>query len=392
MKSFTLIELLVTTTIVLIFGGLSLVYYNNFTQEKILIDETIKILNQGGLVVFPSDTVYGLLVDAKNEAAVKKLIAFKNRPPGKPISVFVDWSFVDELVEISIKQKKLLRNILPGPFTLVLKSKGKVSHLLESEKKTLGIRIPDYQPVINLIKKIGRPITATSANLSGKSPHYSIESLLKQLPKSRKRLIDLMVDAGKLPRNKPSTVIDLVEEKIKIVRHGDLVFHQINRYISKTPSETRKIAQFVLKKVLEKGFQKTLIFIIEGEMGVGKTIFVKGIAESLGINNVISPSFVIMYEYEVNSKLKTSAFAKATADKQKSEIKKLIHLDLYNIEEREEFEYLKVDQYLASGNLLAIEWGEKVGEIFDLLKEKGEIVYVKIKYESEKERIIEISD
>lgn len=361
-------------------------------NDKNVIDETIKILNQGGLVVFPSDTVYGLLVDAKNEAAVKKLIAFKNRPPGKPISVFVDWNFIDDLVEISIKQKKLLRNILPGPFTLVLKSKGKVSHLLESERKTLGIRIPDYQPVINLIKKIGRPITATSANLSGKSPHYSIESLLKQLPKSRKRLIDLMVDAGKLPRNKPSTVIDLVEEKIKIVRHGDLVLHQINRYISKTPSETRKIAQFVLKKVLEKGFQKTLIFIIEGEMGVGKTIFVKGIAESLGINNVISPSFVIMYEYEVNSKLKTFAFAKATVDKQKSEIRKLIHLDLYNVEEKEEFEYLKIDQCLASGNLLAIEWGEKVGEIFDLLKEKGEIVYVRIKYESEKERIIEISD
>ena len=65
-------------------------------------------------------------------------------------------------------------------------------------------------------------------------------------------------------------------------------------------------------------------------------------------------------------------------------------MDLYNIEEKEEFEYLKIGEYLAPGNLLAIEWGEKVGEVFNLLKEKGEIVYVKMRYESEKERVIEV--
>jgi len=357
----------------------------------LIINQAIVFLKNDGLIVYPSDTVYGLLVDAQDEEAVKKLIAFKNRPPGKPISVFVDWDFLGDLVEIFSSQEKILKNILPGPFTVILKSKGKVSHFLESEKKTLGIRIPDYQPINQLIKKINKPVTATSANLSGKPPNYSIESLLKQLPESKKKLIDLIVDAGKLPRNKPSTVIDLVEENIKIVRYGDIVFSQVNKYLSKSPNETKKIAGFILNKILEKSYLvKPLIFIIEGEMGVGKTIFVKGIAESLGINNIISPSFVVMYEYEINSKLKTSAFAKATADKQKLKINKLIHFDLYNVVEKEEFNYLKIDQYLAPGNLLAIEWGEKVGEVFDLLKEKGEIVYVKMRYENEKERIIEI--
>jgi len=339
-----------------------------------LIYQIIRVLNEGGLVIFPSDTVYGLLVDAQNEKAVKKLIAFKNRPPGKPISVFVDWSFIDDLVEISLSQEKILKKILPGPFTIVLKSKGKVSPLLESEKKTLGIRIPDYQPINQLIKKINKPVTATSANLSGKAPHYSVESLLNQLPENKKNLIDLIIDAGKLPRNKPSTVVDLFEEKIKIVRQGDLVFHKINHYVSKSANETNKIAQFVLKKILERDFKKALVFIIEGEMGVGKTIFVKGIGESLRIDNVISPSFVIMYEYE----------------SQDSKIKKLIHLDLYNIEEKVEFKYLKIDQYLLPGNLLAIEWGGKVGEIFNLLKERGKIVYVKMRYKNEKERIVEV--
>jgi len=343
-------------------------------DDKNVIEKTVEVLQQGGLVVFPSDTVYGLLVDAYNEKAVKKLIAFKNRPPGKPISVFVDWNFLYDLVLVSEKQKELLKNILPGPFTVVLKSKGKVCPLLESEKKTLGVRIPDYQLVNSLVKKFKRPITATSANLSGKSPHYSIESLLKQLPESKKKLIDLIVDAGKLPRNKPSTVIDLVEENIKILRRGDIVFTQVDTYLSRSEKETKKIAKFVLNKLLEKDFEKPLVFIIEGEIGVGKTVFVKGMGEFLGIKEIVSPTFVVMYEYEV----------------EKSKVDKLIHLDLYNVEEKEEFEYLKIGEHLASGNLLAIEWGEKVGEIFDLLKEKGEIVYIKMIYESEKERLIEV--
>jgi len=362
-------------------------------NDKKVIDETVRVLNQGGLVVFPSDTVYGLLVDAYSEKAVGKLIAFKNRPPGKPISVFVDWDFIKDLVEINPSQEKILKNILPGPFTVILKSKRKVCSLLESEKKTLGVRIPHYQPINSLVEKFNRAITATSANLSGKPPHYSIESLLKQLPESKKKLIDLIVDAGKLPRNKPSTVIDLVEENIKILRQGDIVFRQVNQYVSKKPSETKKIAQFILEKLLKKKIQKPLIFIIKGDLGVGKTVFVKGMGEFLGIKEIISPSFVVMYEYEINSKINPSDSGQMPKSSYTClKLKKLIHLDLYNVEDKEEFEYLKIEQYLTPGNLLAIEWGEKVGEIFDLIKKKGEIVYVRMKYENEKERIIEISD
>jgi len=359
--------------------------------NKNIIKKVADVLQQGGLVIFPSDTVYGLLVDAYNKKAVEKLIAFKNRPPGKPISVFVDWDLLYDLVLVSKKQKDLLKNILPGPFTVVLKSKGKVCSLLESEKKTLGVRIPDYQPINSLVEKFNRPITATSANLSGKPPHYSIDSLLKQLPESKKKLIDLIVDAGKLPRNKPSTVIDLVEENIKILRQGDIVFRQVNQYISKKPSETKKIAQFILKKLLKKKSQKPLIFIIEGDLGVGKTVFVKGMGEFLGIKEIISPSFVVMYEYEINLKLNSLAYREISKlSENRSKIKKLIHLDLYNVEDKEEFEYLKIEQYLTPENLLAIEWGEKVGEIFDVIKEKGEIVYVRMRYKNEKERMVEV--
>jgi tRNA threonylcarbamoyl adenosine modification protein YjeE len=100
-------------------------------------------------------------------------------------------------------------------------------------------------------------------------------------------------------------------------------------------------------------------------MGVGKTVFVKGIGEKLGINNIVSPTYVIYYEY-----------------------KNFYHFDLYQIEDREEFGHLGIDKFLVPGNTLCFEWGEKAGEIIDLLSDKGNIVYIEMKYISESEREI----
>ncbi|EKE14288.1 MAG: hypothetical protein ACD_12C00590G0002 [uncultured bacterium] len=342
----------------------------NKKNENEIIRETIVILKSGGLVIFPSDTVYGLLCDATNEQAVKKLIEFKNRPVGKPISVFSNFELINQLVKISNQQLTTLKQILPGPFTLILPSKHKVSKLLESEIGTLGIRIPMYRYIEVLVNRFKKPITATSANLVGQSPHYSTEPLLKALTEKQKQLITLIVDAGKLPRNKPSTVVDLSQPEVKILRQGDINFlNKSKTFLSKTSEETKNIAKQIFKDV-ETGptpslRNKPLIFIIEGEMGVGKTVFVKGIAEQLGINNIISPTFVIYYVYG-----------------------NFYHFDLYNIENNNEFKHLGLEKFLIPGNILCFEWGEKAGEIIDLLKSKGEVVYVRMKYVSEGEREI----
>ena len=109
------------------------------------VEKILQTLDSGGLVVAPSDTVYGLLVDATNETAVKKLLAFKNRPIGKPISIFVaDYGMLSQQGDVQESQMQLLKRFLPGPFTVVFPSKHKVSRYLESEKGTLGIRIPSY--------------------------------------------------------------------------------------------------------------------------------------------------------------------------------------------------------------------------------------------------------
>lgn len=339
-----------------------------------IIKTALKILKRRGLLVAPSDTVYGLLVDATNEKAVKKLMEFKNRPAGKAISVFVaDFKMMQDEVEVSDNQMKTVKELIPGPFTIILKTKHKVSGLLESEKGNLGIRIPNYKFINELVKQFGKPVTATSANISGRSPHYSIQSLLNDLSDRKKKLIDFIVDVGELPRNKPSTVIDLTSDNLRIVREGDVMFSKKSEYLSSSADQTEKIAQFILGKQLKRTDSKPLIFILKGELGVGKTVFVKGIGKFFGIKNIVSPTYVIYYEYKLPDN-------------------KLIHVDLYNINDKEEFKYLHLENYLKDNNILCFEWGEKAGEILNLLKSKGKIIYVKMNYVDEKNREITVSE
>jgi len=342
--------------------------------DETAIHESIKVLKSGGLVIFPSDTVYGALVDSTNKKAVGKLMGFKNRPIGKPISVFVsDFMMMEEYVNVG-KNKLLLNKLLPGPFTVILDSRHKVESPLESERGTLGVRIPDYPLLIRLVELFRKPITATSANISGRPAHYSVETLLRDFPQIKKNMIDLIVDGGKLPRNKPSTVIDLTTPEIKIMRHGDIDIKDSQTFISKSSGETEKIAQYIVTRQLKRKSHKPLIFILEGDMGVGKTIFVKGAGKLLDIENITSPTYVISCEYKVA----------------KWGIKQLIHCDLFNIEEENEYKYLGLEQYLMLGNILFMEWGEKAGSLYDLLKSKGEVIHIGMKYINEKEREIRI--
>ncbi|MEN9328261.1 MAG: hypothetical protein RI947_1069 [Candidatus Parcubacteria bacterium] len=331
------------------------------------IDETkvASVLRAGGLVVAPSDTVYGMLVDATQEKAVRKLLAFKNRPIGKPISVFADnMDMLFHLTDVNQTQRQTLARFLPGPFTVILQSKHNVCKLLESERGTLGARIPDYPFITSLVKSYGSPLTATSANIAGKSPHYSIETFLRGLSQSKTDLIDLVIDAGKLPHNKPSTVVDMSTSEVRIIRRGDIVWKDSETYISESPAQTRKIAEFVLNTILRGGSGQPVVVFLEGDLGSGKTEFVKGMAQHLNINNIISPTYVIYYEYPI----------------QKNNFKYLYHFDLYQIEEEEEFKHLGIETMMKPGNLLCMEWGEKAGTLLPLLRDKAKIFYITISY------------
>ena len=184
----------------------------------------VKIIKEGGVVICPTDTVYGLLADATDKKAVEKLFKIKKRPKRKPLPIFVrDLKQAKEIAKVDKKQEKFLRSAWPGKITAVLERKKTKTNLYGVDKKTIALRIPKYKLLINLAKQLNRPLTGTSANISGKPASTRIEEVLNQFTLRRgsgqgKHQPDLVIDAGNLITSKPSRVIDLTEEKPKILR------------------------------------------------------------------------------------------------------------------------------------------------------------------------------
>ena len=185
------------------------------------IKEIAKAVREGKVLVCPTDTVYGLLADATNEKAVKRIFKIKRRQKGKSIPIFVrDIRMAKKLAFVNKRQEKFLKKVWPGKVTVVLKRKmnSGLLKILFSRKKTIGLRIPDYKLVNILLKEINRPLTGTSANVSGKPPSTKIKEVLKQL-KNQKNQPDLVIDAGNLPESRPSKVIDIMGDKYKVIRY-----------------------------------------------------------------------------------------------------------------------------------------------------------------------------
>jgi L-threonylcarbamoyladenylate synthase len=172
------------------------------------------------IILYPTDTIYGLGVDATDPAAVARLIALKGRNEKKPISIAVtDIAMMEEYAEVTPLARKLARAFLPGKLTLVLKAKGKLAPELTAGTGTIGIRIPKHLLLAWLIEGIGKPITATSANVSGREPEKTPEKILKQFGE-KASWITKTYDLGELPESLPSTVVDVQGEAPIVVREG----------------------------------------------------------------------------------------------------------------------------------------------------------------------------
>lgn len=183
-----------------------------------IIRKIAEIIKKGGLVIFPTDTVYGILADARNKKAVEKIFKIKKRPKTKPLAIFVkDADMAEKYAFINEKQRKFLEKNWPGKLTVILKSKNKLVEGVETKDETIGIRMPDYKSIDLLFEKIDFPMVQTSANISGKEATTRIKEILGQF-KGEKSKPDLTVDAGDLPENKPSKIIDLTAENSTTLR------------------------------------------------------------------------------------------------------------------------------------------------------------------------------
>lgn len=193
------------------------VFPKNF-QETIF--EAKNSIQKGKILICPTDTLYGLVSDATNKTAAKKIFKIKKRPKGKPIPVFVkDIKMAKKLAHIDKNQEKILQKFWPGKFTFVLKRKNQLPSILFGQEKTIGLRIPKYNLIYVLLKTCNCPLTGTSANISDSSPSTKIKKVISQF-KNQKYQPDLVLDVGDLKPSRPSTVIDLTNSKIKILRKG----------------------------------------------------------------------------------------------------------------------------------------------------------------------------
>ncbi len=354
--------------------------------SSIVINRAAEIIKKGGLVVFPSDTVYILAVDPTNKIAVKKLLAFKNRWTGKAISIAVaDKKMALDYVKLSKNEEKLYANLLPGPFTIVSKGRGKVALGIEAENGTLGIRIPDNKYIKKLVETLQGPVTATSANLAGRKSNYSVKSFLNQLSLVKKEMIDLVVDGGKLPKNKPSTVIEAGGGEIKVLRRGELMVGKGEILISNSEKETEKIGEFIVKKIINKNSDKPIVLGLSGDLGCGKTVFCRGIGKYLGVKEKItSPTFFINNEYQISPNPSLTRWGQKAI--------KFLHFDLYRIENEYELEEIKFLEQFKPGVIACIEWPELMGKnYFEKLKKMSNYLAVEFKYISETEREIKYS-
>lgn len=185
-----------------------------------IIREAVRVLQRDGLVVYPTDTTYGLGGDALSEDAVLKVFEAKQRPLSQPISVAVsDQDMLGAIAVVPDDAGEFIERFLPGPVTVVLKAKSLLPPMLTGGADRIGIRIPAHDVALAVISALDGPITATSANLHGeKDPATPAEVRVPH---------DLLIDGGKLPGT-PSTVVDLVQWKV--LRPGERV-HEVAAYL-----------------------------------------------------------------------------------------------------------------------------------------------------------------
>ncbi|NOZ59961.1 MAG: threonylcarbamoyl-AMP synthase [Euryarchaeota archaeon] len=185
-------------------------------DQEGVVSRAVSVLRAGGAVVYPTDTLYALGCDATNAEAVRRVFQIKRRPLDKPLPIAVaNIEMMRRYCELDERAERLARALLPGALTLLLKKKH-LPDILTSGSPKVAVRIPANELALKITAALGRPVVATSANISGEPPPVSAQEALAQL-----RGVELVIDAGVLARERvPSTIYD--PEEGRIIRQGKI--------------------------------------------------------------------------------------------------------------------------------------------------------------------------
>ncbi len=189
---------------------------NPENPQQRLIDKAVDILRSGGIIAYPTDTIYGIGCDIMNKKAIEAIYRLKNRDQKTPFSfICSDLTNISDYAKVSNYAYKTMKRLLPGPYTFILPGSRMVPKIMLTKRKTAGIRVPDHNICIELVRTLGNPIISTSAA----TPDGEILNDASFIHDQFKNTIDLVIDGGSVP-GEPSSVISLFDEEPEVIRKG----------------------------------------------------------------------------------------------------------------------------------------------------------------------------
>lgn len=191
-----------------------------------MLKQAAEFIKQGKIVVFPTETVYGIGTNGLDENAVKKLYQIKQRPTNKPISLLVSNMEMVNLIakDITEKEYKIMEKFFPGPLTIILKKKDIVPDIVTAGQDTVGVRMPSGEIARELVEYANVPIAATSANMSGEPSGTNLQEIMKQFEGK----VDFSIDGGNSELGLASTIVQVIDGKPQILRQGSITLQDIN--------------------------------------------------------------------------------------------------------------------------------------------------------------------
>ncbi len=189
---------------------------NPFNPQTRLLQKAVSFLKQGGVIIYPTDTFYGIGCDIKNKKAIAKVERLKQKNKKKTFSfICSDLTNISEYAKVSNISYRILKRLLPGPYTFILEGSKQVPKMMLSKRKTAGIRVPDNKVSTELVNMLGNPIISTTATFADGSPILSFDEIADYYEKN----VDTIIYSGEVP-NSPSSVISLIGDNPEVIREG----------------------------------------------------------------------------------------------------------------------------------------------------------------------------
>ncbi|RPH86829.1 MAG: threonylcarbamoyl-AMP synthase [Desulfobacteraceae bacterium] len=189
---------------------------NPHNPQKRLITKAVDILKTGGVIAYPTDTIYGFGCDILNKKAIQRIYQIKQRDRSKPFSfICSDLKNISEYAQVTDYAYKTMKRLLPGPYTFILPGSKLVPKIMQTKRKTVGIRVPKNNICLAIVEALGHPIISTSVGWSGRE----VLSDPQQIEETFGSQIELTIDGGILP-NQPSSIISLLDDLPEVIRTG----------------------------------------------------------------------------------------------------------------------------------------------------------------------------